>query len=391
MLKQRSYQNRYLTGKLCAPAIIQNLKIFWDIAREMHMDQEAARIQKGLTHPLLSEERYEEIRGMAEGARVGLGDLLAYQILQPQLLPEGCTVFFAAGKASGTGSTIFGKNSDKGGNEQFVGERYHNFHEINVVSWFENEDGSHIVGVSSAGTTGLKMGLNSYGVAVGTNYGYSAAAQKKSLSASDKLAGDRAQIARDALSKKTALEAAQYTVARLLEQPMASSGMLEFADADEVYLVENVYEQVAVKKVKDDVDSRSNYLVVLDALNEPGNASCYCRYHRTQKLLSQLRGKGTLEDFKKISMDHHDGTGSVGICRHTDGLDSSTQSAAIMELNREDPKKSVIHIALGKPCHAWRMEDGHVSISMDMERDQIPEAFFRGEAYIKYGTAAPLL
>ena len=49
MLKQRSYQNGYLTGKLCAPAIIQNLKIFWDIAREMHMDQEAARIQKGLT------------------------------------------------------------------------------------------------------------------------------------------------------------------------------------------------------------------------------------------------------------------------------------------------------------------------------------------------------
>lgn len=391
MLNQRSFQNGYLAGRLCAPAIAQNLKTFWAAVCEMHMDGEAARIQKGLAHPLLSEERYEEVRGMAEGAGVEFGTLLAYEILQPQLFLEGCTVFFAAGKASGTGSTIFGKNSDKGGNEQFFGERYHNFHEINVVSWFENEDGSHIVGVSAAGTTGLKMGLNSYGVAVGTNYGYSTAAQKRSLSTSDKFAGDRAQIARDALSKKTALEAAQYTMSRLLERPMASSGMLEFADAREVYIVENVYEEIAVKKVKDDVDSRSNYLVLLDGLNEPGNASCYCRYHRTQKLLSQLRGKGTLEDFKEISMDHHDGTGAVGICRHTDGLDSSTQSAAIMELNREDPRKSVIHIALGKPCHAWRNEDGHVSISMDMERDQISEAFFRGEAYIKYGTAAPLL
>jgi len=306
------------------------------------------------------------------------------------VIPEGCTVFFGTGKASATGATIFGKNSDKGGNDNFTGENCYNCHEINVVSYFENEDGSHVIGVSAAGTTGIKMGMNSYGVAAGTNFGYSSETKRKVLSAKDKFAGDRAQIARDALSKKTALEAAQYTVTRLMEQPMATSGMLEFADADAVYIVENVYDHVAVKKVVDAVDCRSNYLVILGALNEPGDASCYCRYHRSKSLLKKAEGQVTADTLKAISMDHHDGTGSVGICRHTEGLNSSTQSAAIMEINREHPEKSVIHIALGKPCNAWRKEDGHISISMDMRKDEIPEEFLRGDAYIKYSTAEPL-
>lgn len=391
MMEHWSFRNGQTAGKRCSRAIAWNLQTFQKAVREMKLEGEVDRIQNCMPGQLMTKERYEEIRGMADGAGVRFGDLLALNILKPQVMPEGCTVFFAAGKASKTGYTVFGKNSDKGGNENLVGEQCHNFHEISVVSWFENEDGSHIVGVSAAGTTGLKMGLNSHGVAVATNYGYSAAAAKRTLSVADKFAGDRAQVARDALSKKTALEAARYTVARLMECPMASSGMLEFADAYEVYIVENVYEHIAVKKVKDGVDSRSNYLVVLDALNEPGNASCYCRYHRTQKLLSELEGKATAEDFKRISMDHHDGTGAVGICRHADGLDSSTQSAAIMELNGQEPEKSVIHIALGKPCNAWRMEDGHVSISMDMKKEEIPEGFFKGEAYVKYGAAKPWL
>ena len=171
---------------------------------------------------------------------------------------------------------------------------------------------------------------------------------------------------------------------------MASSGILEFADADEVYIVENAYEYVAVNKITNAVDSRSNYFVTLDKLNEPGNASCYCRYHRSQKMLAEVEGHVTVDDLKQISMDHHDGTGSVGICRHLDGIQSSTQSSAIMELNREHPEKSLIHVALGKPCNAWRNEDGHVTISMDMKREEIPEEFLCGEPYKKYCMAEPI-
>ena len=90
-------------------------------------------------------------------------------------------------------------------------------------------------------------------------------------------------------------------------------------------------------------------------------------------------------------MDHYDGTGTLGICRHVGGLESSTQASAVMEICREDPKKSVIHIALGKPCNAWRFEDGNISIPMTWKREDIPEAFLCGDAYVKYGFAEPIL
>ena len=391
MLNQLSFKNGMLTGRQCAASIAENLRVFWQTAAKAGIPRTEIEKEAGQSADAFPDARYEEIRGMAEGAGVNFKELLAYNLFQPQILPEGCTVFWAAGSSSSSGATILGKNSDKGGNECFTGKNCHNFHEINVVSYFENEDGSHIVGVSAAGTTGLKMGLNSYGVAAATNFGYSAKVKTMELSVEAKFAGDRAQIARDALTKKTALEAAQYTVARLMEQPMASSGMFEFADADSVYVVENVYEYVAVQKVVDAVDSRSNYFVTLGHLNAPGNASCYCRYHRSQKMLSKVEGHVTVEDLKKISMDHHDGTGSVGICRHTEGLDSSTQSSVVIELNRECPEQSRIHVALGKPCNAWRNEDGHTVITMDMKREEIPEAFLQGEPYKKYGTADPIL
>lgn len=387
---QQSFESGRKTGEQCSASIAENIRVFFKAAEDAGYSPNKIKNQVNRMVKQLAPSRYEEIRGIAVGANVNFGHLLAYNLLQPQILPEGCTVFFAAGNASSTGATIMGKNSDKGGDEAFTGKNCYKFHEINVVSYFENEDGSHIVGVSAAGTTGLKMGLNSHGVAAATNFGYSSEIKNRSLSTEDKFAGDRAQVARDALQHKTALEAAQYAAARLIEHPMASSGILEFADADEVYIVENAYEYVAINKVKDAVDSRSNYFVTLDKLNEPGNASCYCRYHRSQKLLAEKDGQVTVEDLKRISMDHHDGTGAVGICRHTEGIQSSTQSSAVMELNREHPEKSVIHVALGKPCNAWRNDDGHVAISMDMKREEIPEEFLSGEPYKKYCKADPV-
>ncbi|WP_103228261.1 C45 family peptidase [Clostridium sp. chh4-2] len=390
MFSQMNYENGKKTGKQCADSIAENIRVFFRTAEAAGYSEEAIHIQAEFMKKDLSPSRYEEVRGIAEGAKVDFGRLLAYNLLQQKILPEGCTVFFAAGSSSSTGATIIGKNSDKGGDELFTGKNCYKLHEINVVSYFENEDGSHIVGVSAAGTTGIKMGLNSHGVAAATNFGYSSEIKRKSLSTEDKFAGDRAQIARDALQHKTALEAAQYAASRLIARPMASSGILEFADADEVYIVENAYEYVAVNKITNAVDSRSNYFVTLDKLNEPGNASCYCRYHRSQKMLAEVEGHVTVDDLKQISMDHHDGTGSVGICRHLDGIQSSTQSSAIMELNREHPEKSLIHVALGKPCNAWRNEDGHVTISMDMKREELPEEFLCGEPYKKYCMAEPI-
>ncbi|MDO4493726.1 MAG: C45 family autoproteolytic acyltransferase/hydrolase [Clostridia bacterium] len=384
--------NAWKRAQLCANAIRENLRTFWVTVEENGRNRADLLRESEELFATLSENRREEIFGMAEGSGCPANELFAFNTYGPMLQPEGCTVFFAAGKSSATGATIHGKNSDKGGDLQLTdGERCVNFHEINVVSWFDNEDGSHVIGVSAAGSTGIKMGMNSHGVTASTNYGYTTLARNRKLSVKDRFAGDRAQIARDALQKKTALEAAQYAAQLLLAHPMATSGMLEFGDADSVYVVENAYEYLAIHKVTDAADSRSNYLETLGYLNEEGSASCYCRYHRSQKLIKEVEGHATVEDLKRISMDHYDGTGSNGICRHTPGLESSTQASAVMEVCREAPERSVIHIALGKPCSAWRNDDGHISIPMDMKPEEIPEEFLRGDAYVKYGFAEPVL
>ena len=380
-----------LRAGICAQAIKENLCSFWRTAAKCGMDRSELRAEAEKLFRVFPDRRREEILGMAEGAGCAVADLVAFNAFGPQLQPEGCTVFFAAGKASASGATIHGKNSDKGGDLQLVNERCVNFHEINVVSWMDNEDGSHVVGVSAAGSTGIKMGLNSYGVSASTNYGYTRAARRRILSTEDRFAGDRAQVARDALQKKTALEAAQYAAAQLLAHPMASSGMLEFGDAGSVYVVENAYDYLAIHRVTDAVDTRSNYFETLGYLNEEGSATCYCRYHRSQTLMKEIEGRATVEDLKRISMDHYDGTGTLGICRHVGGLEGSTQASAVMEICREDPKKSVIHIALGKPCNAWRFEDGNIFIPMTWKREDIPKAFLRGDAYVKYGFAEPIL
>ena len=379
-----------LRGSEAAAAVRTNLDAFWKTADAFRLRKERVLLEAEELLRSLPDGKRMELYGIAEGAGCRPSELMAFNVLGPRLQPEGCTVYFAAGKSSAAGTTIIGKNSDKGGDLALTGDLCVNFHEINVVSWMDNEDGSHVVGISAAGSTGIKMGMNSHGVVGSTNYGYSRAARKKTLSQAERFAGDRAQIARDSLQKRTALEAAQYAAARLLAHPMASSGMLEFADADAVYIVENVYDYLAIRKITDAVDSRSNYFVTLDYLNEAGSATCYCRYHRSQQLLREIDGHATAEDLKRISMDHHDGTGTLGICRHVDGLDSSTQAAAVMEPKRE-PEKSVIHMALGKPCNAWRYPDGNISIRMDQPREAIPEAFRRGDPYLKYGFAEPVL
>src|SRR5262249_44462066 len=56
----------------------------------------------------------EEVRGLAEGAAVPLGEALAVQIRGEMgaALPEGCTTFVIAGRGTATGQVLIGQNSD---------------------------------------------------------------------------------------------------------------------------------------------------------------------------------------------------------------------------------------------------------------------------------------
>ena len=373
-----------------ADAIRHNIDEFLAAVKHMGCDltELIARANRGMEH--YPAYRVEMLKKYALASGVLFQNVLCYDAFSDRFFPEDCTVFFAAGKASKSGNTVFGKNSDKSGNPGFSSDLYYRNRQINVVTYFENPDGSHIVGVSAAGSTGLKMGLNSYGVAAGTNYGQTTLAANKELTAEEKLAGDRAQIIRDALTEKSALEAAQKAACSVLAHPTVSSGTVEFADAKEAYIVESAYSYVAIKKVVDDVDSRANFFNVLSELNTQGNCSSFCRYHRTQELLKASKGEVTVETLKAISTDHMYGPGGNSICRHSTSFDSATLASAIMELDGEYPAKSKIHIALGTPCQAWNSADGSITISMDDPKSAIPEPFLSGEIFKKYCLAEPL-
>nr|MDP6484216.1 hypothetical protein [Nitrospinota bacterium] len=88
--------------------------------------------------------------------------------------------------------------------------------------------------------------------------------------------------------------------------------------------------------------------------------------------------------------DHANGPGGHSICRHASHFEEeSSLSAAVMEVPRDQPQKSRITIALGKPCHAWRSPAGQVSFRMDSPREEISEGFYSGETWKTFYTEEP--
>ena len=374
-----------LYGRRARSAIKDNLENFWEGMRQLGFTQKEVYEDAELAKDQISAQARNEMLAVAEGSGCKFMDLLSYNLYHASIMPDGCTVYFAAGKASKSGVTVFGKNSDKVGGAELVGDRFFRNKEINVVLVSENEDGSRVVGVAAAGATGLKMGMNSKGVVAGTNIGRTQELKEKKLDLTKLRAIDRAMIIREGLRMDTALAATQRAVTMLVESPTATPGNVEFADANEAYIIESSYDRIAVKKVVDAVDSRANRFQVLENLNQKDDISSIARYYRSQELLKAKEGEITVDDLIAISMDHGNGPGPCSICRHDERVEEETSlSAAVMEINKEQPEKSVIHVALGKPCHAWREEDGHISIPMDFKDGDIPEGFLNGDVFKKY-------
>ncbi|MBC7342473.1 MAG: hypothetical protein H5U02_08500 [Clostridia bacterium] len=379
-------------GRAAGQAVRANLRAFWRGVADLGLKRgELLRwARRALSRGAFSPATEEEIAGIAEGAGVEYDDLLALNLYHGLLAPEGCTVMMAVGSASATGDTIFAKNSDKVGGESLVGPNFYKNKEINVILFAEREDGHKIVGVSAAGTTGLKMGMNNKAMAAGTNIARTEEMYQKNLDLTSIRAADRAQLIRDGLEKDDPLEATNLVVEKLLSNPTATPGNVEFAGPKIAYIIEGSYDRVSVKKVVDDVDSRSNCFIVLKALNKSDDVSSVCRYVRTQEVLLGKKGSVTKEDMIALSMDHANGPGPNSICRHGNDFREETSLAAmVMELNSREPARSRFAIALGKPCHSWRHPKGHVELDMTLRREDIPEGFLNGETFKEFYTEEP--
>lgn len=380
-------------GELLSSEIRNNLAAFWNVVKALGRDKREVMENALKLERLWSSQRLEEIEGIGNGACCEYPELLAYNVYHDLFFPEECTVMMAAGKSSATGSTIFLKNSDKVGSESYVGPRCYKNKEINVVLAVNPEGGNKIIGVAAAGATALKMGLSDKGVATGSNISRTKELVKRGTE-KDSIqikALDRGALLREGLEKGTnALEAAQAILPSLLENPMSTPGNIEFADAHEGVIIEGSYLELATEIVRDEVAARSNRFILLNALNREDDLSSICRYIRCRQLLEEHRANVTVEKMIEFSMDHVNGPGPNSICRHgTHFSEETSLSAAVMEIDGENPEKSKITIALGKPCHAWRAEEAHIALDMTMGTEDIPEGLSNGETWKKFYTEQP--
>lgn len=390
VLSGSRYRMGWTHGRRLAPAIRGNLEAFftaaaqdgWAPARLMR----DARTAGAAAAPAL----VEELRGLADGAGLPEDDVLAFNLLHTRVIADDCTVMFAMGDATASGRVVFMKNSDKIGSKKMAGEHFYMNKEINVVLALHPDHGPAMVGVAAAGSAGLKMGVNSAGVAAGANISRTRALAERRVSVAEMRALDRTQLVRDGLEQASAAAAARAVVVQLMERPMATSGNLEFVDSREGWVIEGSYDRHAVEIITAGGASRTNCFVVLHEQNDPEDLSSQCRLTRTRQLLREHRGRITVDAMIGFSQDHANGPGPNSICRHgTHFSEETSQSALVAELDPEHPERSRVAIALGKPCHAWRHADGRIEVTPVGRPEDIPARFRTGETWKTYWTEAP--
>ena len=84
----------------------------------------------------------------------------------------------------------------------------------------------------------------------------------------------------------------------------------------------------------------------------------------------------------ELSQDHKHGPGLNSWCRHSfDFRDETSLASAVMEIDSNDPRESIFHVALGKPCKAWSTDRGHVTLKLSGGPSSVPSTFSDGTAF----------
>lgn len=386
------YERGLNYGAASSSVIRQNLKSFWSNIEPLGLSRQLLfnRLKKNLYREILDEESYEYLRGMAEGAGTKIDDVIILNMLSHVTSPEECTVFIAMKDSTASGKTLFLKNSDKIGSEKFVGPNFYNNKELNVIIIEKPDDGYKFIAVAAAGEISIKMGINEMGVVAGSNIARTKELRERRIDVTQVRALDRGWLLREGITRgRDADAAAGLVLSKLAEKPMSTPGNIEFVDPSVAQLIEGSYDRLAVQKVTSGFAARSNRFVVLEELNDRSDVSSYARYVRATQLLEMNRGKITPAMLIEFSQDHENGPGPNSICRHSMNFrDETSLSAAVMEI--DEKASPVIHVSLGKPCHAWKDRNGHVTLRMDSSPEELPAGFLNGETFKRYYSEVPV-
>jgi hypothetical protein len=169
-----------------------------------------------------------------------------------------------------------------------------------------------------------------------------------------------------------------------MEFPTSTPGNMEFADAGECWVLETSYDRFACEVTRDGPLVRANRFQTLEYLNDPSDSSSVDRYARCSALLEEARAGGgvTFDDLIAASADHANGPGESSVCRHGDDYHEETSlGAGVIEIDPQQPERSRIALALGKPCHAWRAPESRIDLTAEAEPGEIPAAFLDGSAW----------
>jgi len=378
------YRSGLVQGRVARAAIRANLGGFVGAVAARGIDPRALRDRAVRAQGRLPAGTLAQIRGLADGAGEPYPLLLAYNLYGELRAADACTVMAALGGASASGRTLFMKNSDQVGNDSMVGPGFHLHKDVYVVQATRAANGRRIVGLSAAGATGIKVGVNDAGVAAGSNIARTSELAARRTDVSQVRASDRTQLLREGLEEKTALGAAQRILAKTMREPTSTPGNMEFVDAAEAWVLETSYDRFACEVTREGPLVRTNRFQILESLNDPGDASSAERYARCRALLDTAVENGgvTFDDLVAASSDHANGPGESSICRHgEDHREETSLGAGVVEIDPERPEASRIALALGKPCHAWRNPESHIELTADAEPGDIPAAFLDGSAW----------
>ena len=383
-------------GERLRDAIRHNVAGFRVALDERGLNHETVRTEAERCGERLDSGTRAEIKGKAETSGVPERDLLAFSLFEETLLPDGCTTAIAAGDAAASGDTVFFKQSDKKGADEFEGENYHEHQQINVVR-IENPDGQNkIIGVTAAGSQAVKMGINDKGVAIGSNISRTTTFDEEGTDSKDWAAASRGEYMRQGLLHgDTANEVAEHITPMLFADPMSSPGNIDIADHERTIVLEGEYTHLASEWVDDDIVARTNKFQVLADLARPESEipSSYRRYERATETLEEHAGSVTVDHLRDLSVDHTNGPGLESVCRHEEHgqTDETSLSAAVFDIDGSDPRNTDIYLALGKPCHAWRTEegDGWLHLKANVTEADVPDRFLTGEAWLEHYTEEP--
>lgn len=286
----------------------------------------------------------EEMQGMAKGAQVGFGDIMALNARTEimfsavaartnQPCAGGCSSFALARSASTSGHVMLGQNWD------WLPEAINNL----IILKVQQEDAPSYVTVVEAGLL-AKMGMNSAGVGLTTN---------TLISTQDK--GSRGVPYHVLLRSVFDCEAAAAAASRISSAWRASSGNYLIADAcDHIIDVEAVAGRPRAAEEILPVSGRicrtNHFTTPIFRLNDVMTSFGPDSFDRLDRL-THLLASGTRVGQRSLEMvlrDHVNRPGSV--CRHADETRAWFEQSETLVSVIFDLEAKAMWLAVGAPC-----------------------------------------